>query len=93
MELIFDLLGAGAHAFIGACFGIVWPASTPEWARRQKIGFAPGLIFVVGFALIWFLEGGQTWEQFEGFVFIVSCLAFLGYLAIGNACRKFHEGK
>lgn len=91
MDLIFEAIGIVIHLFIGACFGIVWPANSPQWAQVQKLGFALSLIFVAGFAMVWFLEGGELWEEIEGPVFIVSCLALLGYLLVGNACRKFHE--
>ena len=91
MDLIVDAIGLVIHLFIGACFGVVWPARSPQWARIQKLGFVFGLIFVVGFALVWFVEGGRTWEQVERPVFFVSCVAFIGYLIVGNVCRKFHE--
>lgn len=91
MDLIIELLGGVVFTFFGACFGVVWPAKAPQWARWQKFGILLAVISLTCGALAFLIDGGPAWKQAEPFLLLTSATTFVGYLLVGNICRKFHE--
>ena len=88
-----EALGAFFYAFFGALVGVLYPPRSPAWARAQKFGiclFASALAVLLAAFLIEYFTGwsGGRWPLAG----LGSCL-LLGYLILGNVCRKYHEGE
>lgn len=91
MDLLVELLGGLVFAIFGACFEIVWPAKTPEWTRWQKFGILLALTSILCGAAVFLIDGGVAWKRAEPTLIVVTIITFIGYLIVGNICRKFHE--
>lgn len=77
--------------FVGALVGLMWPTTSPEWRRTRNRAAGLGLAAVVLLGL----SATAHWLD-AGRILIYAALApgialLIGFLVLGNLCRKFHE--
>jgi hypothetical protein len=94
--LLVDFLFPGVVevAFVslfGAFVGILYPPQSRAWARAQKLAIAllcaAVTLWAAAYAAAKMLGSGVVpWS-----LTIFGIALFLGYLAIGNTCRIYHE--
>ncbi|MCP4787920.1 MAG: hypothetical protein GY903_34375 [Fuerstiella sp.] len=91
MDLILEIFGWLIYGFIGALFGVTWPPKSPTWARWQKIGIGFGVSAVATFLLSFGAAYFDVWGAAARYLFGLACLLMVGYMIVGNICRKYHE--
>lgn len=93
MDFIVDLLLEFVFSLMGPFIGVVWPPQSPEWASWQKWGLGLGVVAVLtlgtAIGVAWFTEGSSVVLPMS----ILGIVALVGFVIVGNICRRYHEGR
>ncbi len=90
-ELLLELFGATAYAFFGALVGILYPPKSPAWARAQKYGLGLLCATIIALGVAYAVAVMFASRTVASALTALGAGCFIAYLAVGNACRRFHE--
>jgi len=88
-----EALGAFFYAFFGALVGVLYPPRSPAWARAQKTGICLAASALAVFLVAFLIEYFAGWSGGRWLLVVLGSCLMLGYLIVGNVCRKYHEGE
>ncbi len=92
MQILLEILGGLLYAFFGALVGVLYPPRSPAWARAQTTGICLAASALVVFFTAFLIEYFAGWTGGRWLLVGLGSCLWLGYLIVGNVCRKYHEG-
>lgn len=93
MDVILDIAGQIIYYLIGALVGVLYPPRSREWARWQRCGVMFGLTALIALGLAAVLCQLAVLPPLVWLLVVIGITCMLGYVVVGNMCRKFHEGE
>lgn len=91
--MILDMVGYVIYYLIGALVGVLYPPKSREWARWQLCGVTFGLTALIALGLSAVLSRLAILSPLAWPLVVIGITCMLGYVVVGNMCRKFHEGE